>query len=299
MKRAWHYCYFGLRVASALEIPEWATLACEAAAAQPDVEILVDPDLPPTGLQSHYPLAEADGVSFTVAEVATYAVRGGREIVVNPFPQAGGGVRLYLLGTAWSLLCYQRGLLILHASVTAVNGRAYAFCGPSGSGKSTLAAALLRAGHVLVADDLVRCDQEAFDQAIVYPAAPRLKLWQSALDHLQWTAVTKTSDHFRTDKYHVLLPGGAPQQTFPLDAIYLLGWGPPRLQRLTGLQALQQLVAQATYRGTYIKAMGLTPAYWRQCQRLLQRTPLYRFTRLQNLAQLPGSLALLQHHWRI
>jgi len=65
-------------------------------------------------------------------------------------------VRLYLLGSAWGALCYQRDLLVLHASAVRVDGRAVAFCGRPGMGKSTLAAWLAESGHALVSDDLAR-----------------------------------------------------------------------------------------------------------------------------------------------
>ncbi|NEX18412.1 MAG: hypothetical protein C1943_17865 [Halochromatium sp.] len=92
---------------------------------------------------------------FLIKDVARYRVQDGREILVDPLPDADpGDVRLWLLGTALGALLHQRGLLPLHVSALALSGGAYAFCGDSGAGKSTLAAALHRRGLALLTDDV-------------------------------------------------------------------------------------------------------------------------------------------------
>lgn len=49
---------------------------------------------------------------------------------------------------------------VVHASAAVVDGHGLVFSGPSGSGKSTLALALGRAGHRIIADDLVLLEQD-------------------------------------------------------------------------------------------------------------------------------------------
>ena len=48
----------------------------------------------------------------------------------------------------------------VHATLVRVHGRGVLIQGPAGSGKSTLALQLVRAGHALVADDLVLLQQQ-------------------------------------------------------------------------------------------------------------------------------------------
>ena len=64
-------------------------------------------------------------------------------------------VRVFLQSTPWGALCFQRGLLLLHASAVARDGVVHGFAGPAGSGKSTLAMALAERGHPLFTDDVL------------------------------------------------------------------------------------------------------------------------------------------------
>ena len=118
--------------------------------ALPDVRIVLE-DAPP---ESFTPHIGADSYCFQVEAVGAYRIQHGAAIQVAVQPQAGmREVRLFLLGTAWGVLCYQRGILALHASVVEVAGESIAFCGVSGAGKSTMAAWLMDQGYPLIADE--------------------------------------------------------------------------------------------------------------------------------------------------
>ena len=73
-----------------------------------------------------------------VPEVATFLVRRGREVIVQPVAEAiPADVRAYLLSPIFSVLCYQCGMYSLHASAVRVGDGVVAFLGDSGAGKST------------------------------------------------------------------------------------------------------------------------------------------------------------------
>ncbi len=240
------------------------------------------------GTLENFPTAIAPNeYSFTIRETAHYHVLDGREIIVTPLPEAGEKeIRLFLLGTAWGALCYQRGLLILHASVVKVDGRTLAFSGHSGAGKSTLAASLVQRGGELISDDLC-CIQLTETEARVYPSAPRLKLWRSALEHLGLEDASLVQDHFRIDKYHLTHePAQAPTEALKLDGIYLLEWGEPQKTRLRGQQAVSRLVSTATYHPELIEPLGCTSAHWERCLRLVQLTPVWELRRPKDWAEL-------------
>ena len=71
--------------------------------------------------------------------------------------------RAFLLGDAWAVLGWQRGLLPLHASSVTRGRNLHAFVGGPGAGKSTLAAALARHGCPLFTDDILLLDPASFD----------------------------------------------------------------------------------------------------------------------------------------
>ena len=137
--------------------------------------------------------AEFAGVSYQVSgeefllkvpNGVRFIVRGGEEIIYQRKPDVTDReVALFLLGSAWGALCFQRDLLPLHASAVLIDGRVYAFTGQSGAGKSTLAAALSDRGYDFFADDTVIIDTSAVDgEVLCYAGQKDLKLWNDALE---------------------------------------------------------------------------------------------------------------------
>jgi hypothetical protein len=293
------YAYAGLHIHSALQIPEWAGFERAADSVEADVHIRLE-----NGSKSwetpvpDAPVVCADEYCFSVPEVGAYRVLDGREIRIAPDPAAGWReVRLFLLGSAWGALCYQRDLLVLHASAVRVGGGAVAFCAYQGMGKSTLAAYLTEAGHALVSDDLTRFDLPDHGPPLIYPAAPRLKLWQDALNALDWHSDSLVRDHYRYEKFHLPLNSNGLTHPLPLRAIYVLEWGDLRLYRLTGQAALRGLVAAASYRGALLEPMGKMGVYWRQCLELVRRVPVWELQRPRDLAAMGRTVRRLQAHW--
>ena len=79
-----------------------------------------------------------DGVRLGIPRVASYWVEGGRRVIVEPrLPVEAPALRLFLLGTVLAILCYQRGLVPLHASAVEVPGGALLVSGRSISAPTT------------------------------------------------------------------------------------------------------------------------------------------------------------------
>jgi len=287
-----HYEYWGLKVGSNRPWPALAPFQTSGAGPQGDVtvEMQAAAEGPPVTRVEIDPRQ----ASVWIAGVGRYRVRAGQAIQVRPAPAARQGtLELFLFGTAWGLLCYQRGLLPLHASVVERNGGAVAFGGPSGAGKSTLVASLLRRGWRLMGDDLCRCDPQTVGAPRVWPSLPRLKLWRGALDALGESADGLKQDLAGEDKFHwpaAQLAGCAPA---PLQAIYLLEWGALGVERLRGSQALRRLVSAATYRADFIEAMGGLARHWRACAEIARRVPIFRLSRPKEWASLEAAVALI------
>src|SRR4029453_1993197 len=115
------YTYAGLHVVSEFLLSEWDVFATSQFPDEADVLIRVQNYPPETSCLGQQPFVSTDRASFSIPEVGYYKVIEGREIVVTPVLGAGlREVRLYLLGWAWAVLCYQRDLLLLHASAVRV-----------------------------------------------------------------------------------------------------------------------------------------------------------------------------------
>lgn len=294
----WHYMNAGLRIISDLELPEWEIFLAQGQQGQPDVVIRLEVSIPETVLALEgREYISATEYRFCVPETGSYRVTNGNDIAVVPAPGAGQReLRLFLLGSAWGALCYQRGVFAVHAGAVCVGQHAVLFCAKQGKGKSTMTACLAFKGHALVSDDLCCIDMQP-PQPLVYPSTQRLRLWRDALTAFNRDVATLEQDHFRLDKY--LLPWKEEPVITPLRlrGIYLLEWGEYGLTRLTGRNALQSFVSAATYRGALLERMGLAGPYWQRCLDLVQNVPVWQLTRPRDLTSLDRIAELLEHHW--
>jgi hypothetical protein len=296
----WKYHYAGMKVFSRIEIPEWRQFSMSEDDDTPDVRIILTPEGDANGADSETTLGVTDNECwFFAPEAGRYSIRNGEEICVSPLPHAGQReLRLFLLGTAWAALCYQRNLLTVHAGAVAVGEAAVLFCGSPGMGKSTITACLAARGHCLLSDDLCSLYFPPSGSPALFPATRQLRLWDDALAALRWGNQGLERDHFRHDKYLMSWEGEAPLSPLPIRAIYLLGWGELQLQRLSGMVGLSAFVSAATYRGELLERMGMTASYWRACLDLVRQTPVWLFSRPKNLEAMCAGADLLERHWR-
>ncbi|MEP7359734.1 MAG: hypothetical protein ABI847_20955, partial [Anaerolineales bacterium] len=126
-----------------------------------------------------------------------------------------------------------------------------------------------------------------------WPSLPRLKLWRATLAALGEAAGGLAQDLPAEDKFHWPAVHPPLREPAPLQAVYLLAWGPLGLERLRGSQALRQFVATASYRPEYVQAMGGLAAHWQACAQVARRVPIYRLSRPKDWASLEAALALI------
>jgi hypothetical protein len=290
------YLLFGLKVRSALPLPELAPVSWEGA---PDVVIRADRIDHPASDEGL--TAVDDGMLLEIAEAGRYLVRDGSEIVVDPLPGIDPrNVRLFLLGSAFGILLHQRGLLPLHANAVEIQGRAIAFMGASGSGKSTLAAWFYDHGHAILADDVCVVDFDSSGNAQAHAGIPRLRLWLDALhrsgrtsDQLHRSYIERDRE---LDKFDLPIDEGRPDRTLPLAAIYLLDRGDEfAISRIRGVEAAEAVMAN-TYRGSYLAAVNGIEGHVQSSIALVQKVPVFRVVREWNLDQLEPQRRRLHDH---
>lgn len=89
----------------------------------------------------------------------------------------------YLLGPVFGFILRLRGFTALHASAAVINGHAVAFVGGGGAGKSTIVAALARAGHRILSDDIAVLE-ETSGTFRIKPSYPHIRLWPDSVSVL-------------------------------------------------------------------------------------------------------------------
>ena len=289
------YQAYGLNIHSTIALPE---LRSAGAVGRADLFIFSQPVTGPELGERPTRMAwtETGDASLAVREAGAFLVRGGREIIVDPAPQADDSVlRLYLLGPALAIALHQRGWLILHASAVDLGGRVAAFLGGSGWGKSTLAAALHLRGHPLVADDFIAVPLHttAGGRPSVYPGFPQLKLWPEAAASLGADVNQLPRLHPNFEKRAQRLSTGFAQEPLPLSQLYVLAEGEPAsLEPLDKQTAVVELVRHSYMAHTLPPAAAA--AHLRQCGALLRLVGLSRLQRPLSLPGLPAICAMVE-----
>jgi hypothetical protein len=303
------YCGYGLSLVSELELPEFPPTP---AADDPDIRIHLDAAAEVAwadnaGPEGEFIAARQGGHLLRISGVAVYHVTGGREIRIAVEPEADPGlVRLFTIGSAMGMALHQRGVMVLHGATISRGGVARILIGGSGAGKSTLAARLGRAGCAVLGDDTM-----ALWNA---PAGRTGKwLWQGSrvfklcADSIE--AMGMGTDGFdrlgnRTDKFYVPNPGAeassgpTTEAGVELAEILVLeaGDGPPRIEPLDGIRALQAVAAH-TYRPEYVGLLGREAEHFRQCGELARDVAISRLIRPWGLSSIEATIDLVLRRW--
>jgi hypothetical protein len=283
------YVAYGLGIHSALELPELAP-----GPAPPDVVVRLGhlpgaPSDPPVG--GVLLRTSADETCLYWPDVGTILLRHGREIILDPRPEATPDLlRLYLLGPVLGLLLHQRGLLVLHASAVTLDSGVVAFLGHSGGGKSTTAATLHARGCAVVADDVVAVDLGASGGPAALAGFPQLKLWPDALTALGERPEDLPRLHAGEEK-RARVADTVTTTARPLRRLYVLTDAEALdLQPLGGHAAVFELL-QHSYVAPALERLG-SSSFLAQCARLAAAVPVRRLRRPRCLARL-GELAAL------
>lgn len=239
---------------------------------------------------------EHKGVAYEVTEDdfllrlpngVRYRVQGGESISYHrPDGVSDREVALFLLGSAWGALCYQRGLLPLHASAVLAGGKVHAFTGASGAGKSTLSAALADRGYPFFTDDILIIDPAQCDEQLTcYSGQKDLKLWKDALELTraeQGAAVRDAEDfekYFATPRLSVESGSGS---LASLSILYP-GSREPGVERcqitpITGGNSVVRLM-QSVYRPRYATAIWGRKRTYMVLAQLINDVHVQSFTR--------------------
>jgi hypothetical protein len=307
------YSLYGLRIGSALELPELVSVPpCREQ--ELDVTVLLKQTPLTSAAEAHFlqdeensresaklhHTAQLSGQCTSLAwdEAGHFVVRDGREITIYPHEGAEERVlRLFLLGPAFGALLHQRGVLVLHASVVLLGEEAVAFLGGSGWGKSTMAAAFHNSGHTIVTDDQaaieMRNDENGADQVLVLPSLPQLKLWPESAAVFEDDLSTLPQLHPGHDKRARRLRDRFATAAVPLSHIFVLHYGDHLANEpLTRREGLIELMTHS-YCAAIIEPED-APAHLKQCGQIAAHVSVSRLTRPRSLQRLSELVQFVQ-----
>jgi hypothetical protein len=232
---------------------------------------------------------EETGLAFP--GIGTFLVRHGREILVDPEPDAGEALlQLVLLGPVLAALLQQRGQLILHASAVEIAGAAVGFLGGRGAGKSTLAAALYSRGHALLTDDILAVALQNGSPGVL-PGLAQLKLWPDAVTALGGDPVILPPVREGHEKRAQDASARFRSAPLPLARLYVLSGGDaPGIEPLTARDAFLDVVTHS-YGITWLHGVSGSGEFEARAE-LVRRVPVRRLRRPAGL-DLLGQVARL------
>ncbi|MGD8277995.1 MAG: hypothetical protein PVH00_08210, partial [Gemmatimonadota bacterium] len=156
---------------------------------------------------------------------------------------------------------------------------------------------LVRRGGRLVTDDLAVVEPLSADEVGVWPGAARVKLDSTGLEALEKSAAGLGPAGGNRDKYH--LPVGAAwaadARPIPLKRLYIVedGVGDPRIERLTGMEAVQAVVDE-TYFLYLVSRLGVAAQNFRSAAAVARAVQVCRLVRPRSFEHLERSAELVE-----
>lgn len=289
----------GLTIASELDLP-----GLPPAQAHP-IDVVIRIGHPPKleDAREVEPRCLANDLEYlhTFPEVASFYIRGGEEIIVHPFDlNRLDEIRSLLHSQIFAVLFSRRGLLPLHASAVSVDGKVFGFLGRSGAGKSSLVAYLSRRGYQVVADDLTLLNRTHQGVTEVTPCGLWLKLWRDTLDALGEPVKGLETIAGKNSKYRFPLTTGPtdPEESLPLAGLFVLESTAGEEVLISPLEpaaAVAKLMLYS-YPILLIHRLGGNAELFHQCGEILEKVPMWTFTRPWNLGSIEKSVDTLQAH---
>jgi hypothetical protein len=209
-----------------------------------------------------------------------------------------------MLGSAWGALCYQRGLLPLHASAVVVDGRVHAFTGPSGAGKSTLAAGLSARGLQYFTDDILIIDPARMlnREAACFAGQKSMKLWADAISLVTADKLGPVRDDLAFEKYFAAPPHGSGETNGTLTNLFVLDSTVPRdgavefrINPLTGANSIKQL-RQSVYRLHFATAIWGRQKLYAVLAHLIAAVRIQSFDRPMDKRHFEAGLDVMLRH---
>jgi len=280
---SYFYKLFGLTIDSFFPL-------LQTEAKRPSVDIVIERGKAYPPNKWHYKGAtiyvNESEIFYSASGVANFIVRNRREIIVDPCPDVDKRkLRHVLFGEVLALLLHQCGLLVLHATGLAIEGKATILLGMRGAGKSTLALALCRLGATVISDDITVIQVNNGGALSVLPGISQLGLWPDAVRACGYDPERLPNVFDGTDKRVMRTTDTSKNAPFTPKRIYKIEESMAvDMERLTPQEAFRVLVGNTYWFGL---VHALDPeTHFAHCASVAAQTDVFRLRR-------PGTLDLV------
>jgi hypothetical protein len=222
---------------------------------------------------------QANATDFLlVTPVARLLISRGREIhytMTSGHPDTE--LRPFICGPALAVLCYQRGINLLHGTALGSPAGTVVLAGSSGAGKSTFAFALCQQGWTLLGDDVLPVRLEG-SLLQVLTGSRHVYLWDDSARHFQLPVAQLPRVRQSLHKYAVSV--AIERRTVPttINALISLerftGAG-SGYRLLSGKAAFASLLTDISYRSLWADHLLQPVNRFQFVSQTLHNTPLY------------------------
>lgn len=234
-----------------------------------------------------------DEIQFTIKDTGVITVRQGREIIVDPLPNADeASLRFSIINAAMASVLQHRGLLVFHASAVAIDGKAAIFMGSPGSGKSTIAAAMHSCGYSVLSDEIVAVQAEEI-VPVVLSGLPHIRLLPQSARYLGQDPECMPKIRSDECKRAYSARKGFLKKNIPLRRIYVLKKAVENGLESVKPQAAFLEIINNYYTVGMLKAGG-GPAHLKNCARIISTVPIKWLYREDALDHMPDLIDLVK-----
>ena len=245
--------------------------------------------------------AAAGRFLLDVPGVARYLVEDGKQISIEPIPQADKTeVDFFLQMTPLASLLFQRGTLAFHAAVAATRHGAVLLAGDSGAGKSTLLASLHKRGWRMLADDLTVVDLDEDGSPIVFPICPNILLWPDAMKKMEITAGSNHDYCYDNGRQSLFIQTGFSSDPEILRAVYWLSVHNKNEIEIKELTGTERFIAWGAllYNSHIADALLDRAVYFQKASAISDTTPLRRLIRPRGQWSVDDLADILVSEWQ-
>jgi hypothetical protein len=205
---------------------------------------------------------------FYVKDIGHYYIKNGSLIVIEPEENADSkAINVYLTGTAFGAALMQRGIIPIHGSSVAIDGRCVIFTGACGAGKSTLCSAFRKNEYEFLSDDVsvIIINEEGIP--MVQPAFPQQRLNSDSAEMMGYDISQLSLACKADDKYAILDTNNFKSESMPLVAVFELCSKPDCTVGITKVEGTDKLwnLIRNIYCSVILLRLGINADYFRQC----------------------------------
>jgi len=302
MTEKYHYCAFGLKIASDISMPE-LQLCPGIFGADVNIAMGKVPKNIKDAIESRANFqAGKNQLLFQIKNVGSYYIEKGNQIIIEPDPNGElKAIRLFLLGSAMGAVLFQRGIFPIHGSAVSFNEFCIIITGNQGAGKSTLAAAFKEKGYEILTDDVAAVSFDSEGMPWVYPSYPQQKLWRDSLESMGNEVSSLSNIYGRIDKYAVTIQDNFCRTPIRLAGIYEL-WKEHcqnvELNKLSGMAKLSVIINNI-YRFGFVHGLDLKEETFRYATSLGKQISVSRIIRPDGMFSAKDQLSVIENDLQI